>query len=241
MPDQEETMAVGEVARRAGVTTATVNFYVREGLLPKPEKTARTRALYPASSVARIKRIRSLQAQSLPLRLIRRVLTSADPLAALGLEPGTEPPARQRALARVAGMDAFLRETGLDEAAFAELVERGLLQSGGSTAGAGEPAFNRQDVAGGRAFAGLLASGVSMRLLARHTEYEPLSRAEAHFLAEHLASARRRGAPGRVSASFVAAAFGVVRDYLRLRQLDSAYADWSAQPGDRAGHTTPGQ
>jgi len=239
MPSQEEAMAVGEVARRAGVTTATVNFYVREGLLPAPRKTARTRALYPASSVTRIERIRGLQARGLPLRLIRSVLDSADPGAVLGLAPGSERPARQRTPARVAGVDAFLRETGLDEAAFAKLVERGLLQSGGGT-GAGAPAFNRQDVAAGRAFAALLASGVPTGLLTRHTEYEPLARAEAHFLAEHLASARRRGAQGHASASFVAAAFGVVRDYLRLRQLDAAYADWAAQPHAR-GEDAPGR
>ena len=237
---QEESIPVGEVARRAGVTTATVNFYVREGLLPERRKTARTRALYPASSVARIEHIRALQAQGLPLRLIRRVLDSAEPAAALGLEAVSERPARQPTPARIVGVDSFLSETRLDEAVFAEMVEAGLLRSGSGT-GAGEPAFNRQDIAAGRALAALLASGVPMRLLVRHGEYEPLARAEAHFLAEHLASARRRGAPGRAAPSLVAAAFGVVRDYLRLRQLDGAYADWAAEPGDRAGDAPPGQ
>ena len=240
MPDQEETMAVGELARRAGVTTATVNFYVREGLLPMRRKTARTRALFPASSVTRIKRIRSLQEQGLPLRLIRRVLDSAEPGAALGLGPGVESGVRRRTPARVVGVDAFLDETGLDDTQFADLVEGGLLRGGRGT-GAGAPAFDRQDIAAGRAFAALLASGVPMPLLARHVEYEPLARAEAHFLAEHLASARRREAPERAQASFVAAAFGVVRDYLRLRQLDTAYADWATEPRWRNGEARAGQ
>jgi len=221
--DREETMPVREVARRAGVTTATVNFYVREGLLARPRKTARTRALYPASAVERIALIRRLQARGLPLRLIRRVLDSPDPGAALGLECRREGAARRQVPARVAGVDAYLRETGLGEAPFAELVELGLLHSGSGTGG-GQPVFTRQDIAAGRAFAALLAFGVPLRLLGRHAEYAPLARAEALFLAEHLAPARGRGAP----ASSVAAAFGVVRDYLRLRQLDAAYADWSA-------------
>ena len=233
-------MAVGELARRAGVTPATVNFYVREGLLPMRRKTARTRALYPASSVARIKRVRSLQAQGLPLRLIRRVLDSAESGATLGLGADTDSGARRRTPARVVGVDAFLHETGLDDTPFADLVEGGLLRGGRGT-GAGAPTFDRQDIAAGRAFAALLASGVPMALLTRHVEYEPLSRAEAHFLAEHLASARRRGAPERVQASFVAAAFGVVRDYLRLRQLDTAYADWAAEPRGRNGEAQAGQ
>ena len=233
-------MAVGELARRAGVSTATVNFYVREGLLPMRRKTARTRALYPASSVARIRRIRSLQAQGLPLRLVRRVLDSAEPGAALGLAPGMESGGRRATPASVIGVDAFLHETGLDDTPFADLVEGGLLRGGRGT-GAGAPTFDRQDIAAGRAFAALLASGVPMPLLTRHVEYEPLARAEAHFLAEHLASARRRGTPERAQASFVAAAFGVVRDYLRLRQLDTAYADWAAGPRRRNGEVQAGQ
>ena len=37
--DSADEMPVREVARRTGVTTAAVNFYVRKGLIPKPRKT----------------------------------------------------------------------------------------------------------------------------------------------------------------------------------------------------------
>jgi len=233
MTEPEETMPVSEVARRSGVTTATVNFYVREGLLPRPRKTARTRALYAASSVALIARIRDLQAHGLPLRVIRRVLGSEDPGAALGLPPKPQQrPARPATPEQVFGTGAYLTETGLEEPVFAELVDSGLLHDGedGTT---GQPTFSRQDIAAGRAYAGLLASGVPFRLIGRHVEYEPLARAEAYFLAEHLSAARGSATPGPGSATVVAAAFGVVRDYLRLRQVDEAYADWAAQPRRR--------
>jgi len=232
MTNGEETMAVGEVARRAGVSTATVNFYVREGLLPRPRKTARTRAEYPASTVARIGRIRSLQSKGMPLRLIRLVLDSTDLGATLGLEQDQRGEARRQTPARVTGVEAYLRETGLRESTFAELVELGLLQTRGGT-GAGEPAFDRQDIAAGRALAALLTAGVTLGLLARHSEYEPIARAEAHFLAEHLTAARSAARSGERPAALVVAAFGVVRDYLRLRQLDAAYGGWAAgPPGD---------
>ena len=42
----ESGMAVGELSRRTGLSTAAINFYVREGLLPPPVKTSATRAVY---------------------------------------------------------------------------------------------------------------------------------------------------------------------------------------------------
>ena len=74
----------------------------------------------------------------------------------------------------------------------------------------------------------LLSSGVTMEVLARHTEYGPLSRAEAHFLAEHVAVAQRQGAgPGPEKVSSVLSAFDAVRRYQRLRQLDVEYPGWA--------------
>jgi len=55
---------IGELIKRAGVTRATVHHYVREGLLPEPEKTSRNMALYDPSCVDRVLLIKGLQAQT---------------------------------------------------------------------------------------------------------------------------------------------------------------------------------
>ena len=34
------SLAVGELSRRTGDTTATINYYVRIGVLPQPRKTS---------------------------------------------------------------------------------------------------------------------------------------------------------------------------------------------------------
>lgn len=229
-------MAVGALARLTGVSTATVNYYVREGLLPHPRKTARTRAFYSQSYVHRIRRIKSLQERGLPLRLIRTVLDSPSPGQALGLSVAgrleTDGPAQTWLTA-----SEFLAETGLSRADYTSLVARGLVRrprrappggrGAGQSAGAG-PTHDGRDIAAGQAFAALLSSGVTMDILARHTEYEPLSRAEAHFLAEHVAAALRHGAgPGPETVSTVLSAFDAVRRYQRLRQLDVEYSGWA--------------
>lgn len=75
MDETRELLKIGELARRAGVNRGTIQHYLREGLLPKPVKTHRNMAFYPASSVDRIRIIRELQKQRfLPLQVIRRMV-----------------------------------------------------------------------------------------------------------------------------------------------------------------------
>jgi DNA-binding transcriptional MerR regulator len=73
-PDRE-LLKIGELAERAGVSPGTIRHYLREGLLPKPVKTSRNMAYYPADYVERIALIRRLQEERfMPLRVIRSML-----------------------------------------------------------------------------------------------------------------------------------------------------------------------
>ena len=55
---------IGELIKRTGVTRATIHHYVREGLLPDPEKTSRNMALYDPGCIDRVLLIKGLQAQT---------------------------------------------------------------------------------------------------------------------------------------------------------------------------------
>ncbi len=67
-------LRIGELARRADVPRATIQFYVRERLLPSPVKTGRTMAYYDLACVERVTLIKELQRRYLPLSVIRRML-----------------------------------------------------------------------------------------------------------------------------------------------------------------------
>jgi DNA-binding transcriptional MerR regulator len=68
------SLKVGEIARRTGVTPATVNFYVAQGLLPRPTKTSRNMAYYTEEHVRRLQLIRRLKQRYLPLSIIKAIL-----------------------------------------------------------------------------------------------------------------------------------------------------------------------
>lgn len=69
-------LKISDLARATGVSTGTIKFYIREGLLPPPTlKTGRNMAYYDRTFVDRIRCIRELQEKRfLPLNVIRAIL-----------------------------------------------------------------------------------------------------------------------------------------------------------------------
>src|SRR3974390_933379 len=66
-------MRVEELAGRSGASVDTVRYYQAKGLLPPPRRQGRV-ALYDDGHLARIERIRSLQARGFTLATIARIL-----------------------------------------------------------------------------------------------------------------------------------------------------------------------
>jgi DNA-binding transcriptional MerR regulator len=103
-----DTYTVKELADRAGVSTRTVYYYVSEGLLPPPEGGGPA-TTYSDDHLARLRLIRRLKDEYLPLAEIRRRVAglSPDEVAGLLAQPAPLPPAEDaRAyLARVLGTE----------------------------------------------------------------------------------------------------------------------------------------
>lgn len=67
-------MRIRELAKIAGVSRETIHFYLREGLLPPPEKVNTRVAYFDASHLARLRLIKRLQQVHLPLSTIKEHL-----------------------------------------------------------------------------------------------------------------------------------------------------------------------
>jgi DNA-binding transcriptional MerR regulator len=77
MPEAE--MTIDELARRSGMTVRNIRAHQSRGLLPPPEVKGRT-GFYGPGHLRRIELIRELQADGFNLRLIKRLLDSAEGL-----------------------------------------------------------------------------------------------------------------------------------------------------------------
>lgn len=92
MPD-DATYSIAELADLAGVTPRTIRYYLSQGLLPSAGQTG-PGTRYSASHLARLRLIRTLQAEHLPLAEIRRRLADLndDEIVALAHQDPLPPP-----------------------------------------------------------------------------------------------------------------------------------------------------
>ncbi|HWK93503.1 MAG TPA: MerR family transcriptional regulator [Luteimicrobium sp.] len=72
-----DSMRIGEVARRAGVSTRALRYYEEQGLL-RPERTPSGQRTYPASAVERVRLIQQFFTAGLPSRVIQELLPCVD-------------------------------------------------------------------------------------------------------------------------------------------------------------------
>lgn len=107
MPD-DATYTITELADLAGVTPRTIRYYLSQGLLPSAGQSG-PGTRYSESHLARLRVIRGLQAEHLPLAEIRRRLADLDDDEIVALaEQGAPAPPTDSALDYVR---AILRET----------------------------------------------------------------------------------------------------------------------------------
>ncbi|WP_374387922.1 MerR family transcriptional regulator [Sandaracinobacter sp.] len=73
-------MRMRELERASGVSRETIRFYIREGLLPEPDRTHRNSATYSDEHLARLLTIRRLKDERfLPLSVIRSLFAGDQP------------------------------------------------------------------------------------------------------------------------------------------------------------------
>jgi DNA-binding transcriptional MerR regulator len=131
-PASAKGMRMAELAARSGVARETIHFYLREGLLPRPEKGGRTVAYYGDEHLERLRLIRHLREEKyLPIAVIRRLLES----------PAAEPDIDVLAdvLHIIPTSDPHGRPPSAE--ALAVATERGLL--GPARSASGDPAVRR--------------------------------------------------------------------------------------------------
>ncbi len=77
MSRTDSNYTIGELASSTGVTPRTIRYYVAQGLLPAGVQSGHQR-LYSDEHADRVREIKRLQGQYLPLKVIRRMLAEED-------------------------------------------------------------------------------------------------------------------------------------------------------------------
>lgn len=78
-----ERLTIGRLAQVGGVNLETIRYYEREGLLPRPPRTASGYRIFPTDAARRLRFIKRAQALGFSLKEIRELL-------ALGVKRGAQ-------------------------------------------------------------------------------------------------------------------------------------------------------
>jgi MerR family transcriptional regulator, copper efflux regulator len=96
-------LTIGRLARQAGVSLETVRYYERQGLLPRPPRSASGYRLFPPEAARRLKFIRRCQELGFSIREIRELLSLRVSRSSTSRE------IRARAEAKLADIEARIR------------------------------------------------------------------------------------------------------------------------------------
>jgi DNA-binding transcriptional MerR regulator len=113
----DRPLKAGELAERVGVSKDTLRFYERQGLLPRPGRTANNYRSYPPEAVARVLWIRKVLAAGFTIEELARILAERD--------RGGVPCRKVRDLgaAKLAGLEERIRELESSRDNLRELLE----------------------------------------------------------------------------------------------------------------------
>ena len=96
-------LRIGRLAQEVGINLETVRFYERQGLLPRPPRSASGYRLFPADAKRRLKFIKRAQELGFSLSEIRELL------ALRMSRRGTSAEIRKRTEAKIADIDGKIR------------------------------------------------------------------------------------------------------------------------------------
>lgn len=137
-------MRIAELSRRAEVPIPTIKFYIREGMLPRGERSSATQARYGQTHLDRLTLIATLQKAGLTLPVIAQALRTMDST------PGDSPEFMAVAVGALPVRDYA---TSPEQTARAETVLRALVEQRGWDVSSDAPVWQ----AAVRAIAGLVA------------------------------------------------------------------------------------
>lgn len=180
-------MRIGEFAQIAEVSRETVHFYLREGLLPPPEKVNARVSYYDKSHLSRIKLIKQFQKIHYPLAVIKELLKDLEGYSA---EEITERilPAYSEFLNfevddSVFTANEFLAQTGLSSEQLAQLHKLGILPSDDLN---DTSQYTQAEMEAAQSVKILLDQGVDLEALRFLQRYSELIEQEHGFIYHHL-------------------------------------------------------
>jgi DNA-binding transcriptional MerR regulator len=156
-------MKIRELIKETGISRQTIHYYLREGLLQKPEKTKRNQASYGPEHVERLYLVKELQERFfLPLSVIKGIVANMQGMdrsdSTLRVKAEHFKPMEQFLPERIRGEEAFLSETGMTAERLVDFERYGIISP---TIDRGVKVYGQDDISIGRTIGTMRRIGLS--------------------------------------------------------------------------------
>lgn len=229
---QHEEMSIGALAKATGLSTATINFYVADGVLPPPRKLNRTRAAYAALHLRLLRLVKRMQAGGYTLAQIKTTFAAfgvdergVKRMEAMGSIQPLPPPktaADQRPIERFAAVDeaAFLARTGCRRELLRDLVRRRIVVPGE------KGRYDSTDLWVVRFVQSLLDEGVTLDEMELFVELQPYARRAVPIVFKRAAAHREELRTRALRFTDLVEPFQVMTAYAFERAAAAVDRDW---------------
>lgn len=124
--DNNQSIPMRDLERLTGFSRATIGFYIKEGLLPPPEKSAKNMAYYNEKFISRLKLIQKLKDAGLSLTQMKQVMSNRRAL--IDINPLLNSIRSMNRLLPLGSIDQpvsiqQIRESGVDDDMIRQLTE----------------------------------------------------------------------------------------------------------------------
>ncbi|MCC6749280.1 MAG: MerR family transcriptional regulator [Deltaproteobacteria bacterium] len=229
---QPGELTIGKLSKELGIAPSTIHFYVDQGLLPRPRKLNRTRAVYGPVHLRRARLIKRLQAAGLPLAFIKGALervggdeAALDRLESVGYLQPLPRPRNDPEQAPIEPFEPVDRATFLELAhAPHELVER--LEAWGLLRPRQAGRYDARDLWLVQQVQALLRDGLPLEELALQDHVLPLARAVSPLVMQLVQRHTEALAARRMRFSELLGPFAAILGYIADRTNDELFPGW---------------
>tara|TARA_B100000427_G_scaffold324120_1_gene328699 strand:+ start:9500 stop:10138 length:639 start_codon:yes stop_codon:yes gene_type:complete len=204
---EKKNLSISDLSEITNLSTATINYYVKIGVLTPPKKINKTRAIYSEIHIEILKTIKNLKEKKINLNGIKEIINNSDYSDIISNKIKHEK----------ITINDLINNSDISQGIYEKLVDSKIIKLP-KISNQGIPYHTLNDLALSQAVGEILSHGVSIEQILKNKDHSILSKSESILLAEYIKSIE--GKKNRKNISSVIQSFDIIRKYLRRLELE---------------------
>ena len=203
----KKSFSIGELSKITNLSTATINYYVKIGVLSPPKKINKTRAVYSSNHISLLKTIKKLKEKKINLNGIKEIINNS------GFSEVIDKKNKQENLT----ISNLIKDSNISEDIYDKLIDSKIIKIP-KISNDGIPYHTINDLTLSQAVGDILSLGINIQQILKNKDHSIFSRLESILLAEYIKSIK--GEKNTKNISRVIQSFDTIRKYLRRLELE---------------------